>query len=148
MDLIVDVDGTLADCGHRLPWVRSRPPNWSAFLKPEAVLQDRPILPVIQMVNDSSFHFRKTIITSARNERHREVTTEWLRKNKVKFDAVYLRPDEDYRPDTEVKREMLVKIRADGYNPVAAVDDRLGVCKMWHEEGLFVFCVNQGLKEF
>lgn len=27
-------------------------------------------------------------------------------------------------------------------------DDRLRVCKMWYEMGLFVFNCNQGLKEF
>jgi len=35
-----------------------------------------------------------------------------------------------------VKREMLDRIRADGYNPIMAFEDRSRVVKMWREAGI------------
>jgi hypothetical protein len=51
-------------------------------------------------------------------------------------EAFYMRSDKDYRADYIVKREMLDKIRADGYDPVLVFDDRTSVVNMWREAGL------------
>ena len=32
MDVICDIDGTVADCSHRLHWIQSKPKNWKAFV--------------------------------------------------------------------------------------------------------------------
>ena len=42
----------------------------------------------------------------------------------------------DYRADDIVKRELLATIRADGFEPVIAIDNRQRVVDMWREEGL------------
>ena len=52
------------------------------------------------------------------------------------FRAIYLRSDSDYRPDTEVKAQMLDKMKAEGWNPELVFDDRTSVVDMWREKGL------------
>lgn len=42
----------------------------------------------------------------------------------------------DHRPDDIVKREILDQMRADGWRPVMAFDDRARVVKMWREAGI------------
>ena len=52
-----------------------------------------------------------------------------------------MRADDDYRPDYEVKAEMLKTMRDSGFDPKIAVDDRPSVVKMWRDEGLTCFDV-------
>ena len=60
------------------------------------------------------------------------------------FDALYMRSDSDYRPDHEVKSQMLDKMRKEGFNPTMAFDDRQQVVDMWREKGLTVAQVDKG----
>lgn len=149
MDVILDIDGTISDCSHRKCFVEQKPKNWEAFRNPEFVMKDK----LIKQVHDVLLGLDKTnnislIVVSGRNEEDREVTESWLREHHIFPTVCYFRKDGDYRPDAVVKRELLQQIRERGYNPTIVFDDRLSVCRMWAEEGIFCFCVNQGLKEF
>jgi hypothetical protein len=55
-----------------------------------------------------------------------------------------MRSDNDYRADFIVKEELLAQLRADGYNPVMAFDDRQQVVDMWRENGLICAQVAKG----
>jgi hypothetical protein len=55
-----------------------------------------------------------------------------------------MRADGDYRPDVEVKREMLRGIQGQGYDVRLVVDDRPSVIEMWKAEGLTVLEVDSG----
>jgi hypothetical protein len=59
-----------------------------------------------------------------------------------------MRADNDFRDDAIVKKEMLDKILATGTEIIAAFDDRKKVKRMWVENGIFVFDVNQTDEEF
>ena len=52
-----------------------------------------------------------------------------------------MRGDDDYRPDWEVKQEMLDRMRDEGLDPKIAVDDRPSVVMMWRDNGLTCFDV-------
>ena len=52
-----------------------------------------------------------------------------------------MRGDQDYRPDYEVKQEMLDRMRKEGLDPKISVDDRPSVVKMWRQNGLTTFDV-------
>ena len=60
------------------------------------------------------------------------------------FDALYMRSDKDFRPDDEVKSQMLDKMIEDGFNPTMAFDDRQRVVDMWRDRGLTVAQVAPG----
>ncbi len=64
------------------------------------------------------------------------------------FDEMYMRPKDDYRKDTLIKKEIYENHIKPNHNLLCVYDDRLSVFRTWNELGIFVFTVNQGLFEF
>jgi hypothetical protein len=86
---------------------------------------------------------------SGRDESCREQTEEWLQDlYGVRFDFLFMRPENDYRKDSIVKKEIYDNQIKGKFNIMAAYDDRLQVLDMWYKEGIFTFNVNQGNIEF
>lgn len=135
--IIVDVDGTLADVAHRRHHVRGGNRDWGAFFG--AMADDPPVIPVITLVRCMSDAGYKIILCSGRPEQYRSVTESWLVQYQVPYDALFMRPDDDTRPDHIVKREMLAQIRRDEIDIAFAVDDRPSVVAAWRAEGLTCF---------
>ena len=76
---------------------------------------------------------------------HRVATRDWLMKYvTLQQHTLYMRPAGDYRPDFEIKLEMLDHMRKDGWNPVLAFDDRQQVVDMLRAEGIKVAQVAEG----
>lgn len=143
MDVIVDIDGTLADCKHRLPHIQKRPKDWDAFFA--AVAEDVGIWPVIDMVEALHRNRHRVVFCTGRPASTRDATVRWLGRH-FSFPLLWLytRRDGDHRDDDIVKREMLELIRSDGFNPVLAIEDRARVVKMWRDEGLICAQVASG----
>jgi hypothetical protein len=103
-DIIVDVDGTLANIKARVAKAEENPPpgkrmDWDIFLDPQVMEQlDRPNHHVIHLVQALQMSNHNIIITSARNERHREVTERQLNAWGIDYKKLYLRADGDFRP--------------------------------------------------
>jgi hypothetical protein len=128
------MDGTLADCRHRLRWVEGPGnKNWEKFFAGSK--DDKLIEPVANLALALSAT-NAVIIASGRPEHLRRVTEAWLRKFKVPFSEIYLRDNDDRRPDGKVKTDMLAAMRANGYEPWLAVDDRDEAVAAWRESGI------------
>ena len=143
MDIIVDMDGTLANIEERVKiavskkTVNDRRMNWDVFLDPEVMRNlDTPNNDVVLLTRSLAEAGHRIIITSARNERHRQVTEWQLYSWKVPYLKLHLRDNEDYRPDAIVKSEILEKIKNEGFNPTVAIDDRNQVVENWRRLGL------------
>ena len=153
-DIICDVDGTLMNVEKRVEYAKKhkkdtdRVMDWDIFLNPMVMLEfdtpNKDVVGVIKSLYHSDWENYNLIITSARNERHRDVTMKQLELARVDYDAMYLRDDGDMRPDDIVKEELLGKIRADGYNPTIAFDDRNQVVNKWRELGINCYQVRSG----
>ena len=136
---IFDVDGTLMDINHRRKYVQGDKKDWKSFFD----------YMEFDTINDNVFHLAHAlhkdgyviIVCSGRNEKHREITEKQLAFGKLKPQALMMRADDDYRPDWEVKREMLAEIRNSGFDPKISVDDRPSVVSMWRDHGLTCFDV-------
>lgn len=143
MDIIVDIDGTLADIAHRLHFIRSEgKPDWDSFF--DACGSDEPITPVVALTACLSARPNTVIYCSGRTERVRNTTESWLKRVGLWPKHLYMRADGDHRPDDIIKRELLARIRADGFDPVLAIDDRKRVVDMWRAEGLICAQVAEG----
>lgn len=134
---LMDIDGTVADLSHRRHYVENKPKNWPAFF--DACEHDAPIEHMRDLVHILAF-LGGIVYVSGRPERCRPATQAWLKKHKFNLalhDAkLYMRADGDYRADDIVKRELLERIRDDGYFPQMAFDDRDRVVAMWREAGI------------
>jgi hypothetical protein len=157
-DYICDVDGTLMNVSKRSMYAQrtkrdtDKRMNWDNFLDPKIMLEyDTPNVDVCDTIkslrlvySEEGGNENRIIITSARNERHRHVTELQLKNAGIKYDAMYLRDDDDFRPDDIVKSDLLVKIITDGYYPTVAFDDRNQVVKKWRELGIKCYQVRDG----
>lgn len=147
MDVIVDIDGTLADITHRLHLIAKPKPRWPEFF--DACDGDAPIKTVLKMVHSirrgepSPGMENRLIFCTGRPEHTRGKTRYWLHKQSLNG-PLYMRADGDFREDSIIKRELLVRIREDGYDPVLAIDDRKRVVDMWRAEGLVCAQVAEG----
>lgn len=143
--IIFDLDGTLADCRHRLHFVTQYPKNWDAFFA--GIGNDTVHAGVSALLGAVSDYESAgggvvPVFCSGRPEDYRTVTAQWIWDQcAVSAQRLYMRPAGDTRKDAIVKLELLEKIRADGYNPILAIDDRPQVIEAWRSAGIPVLAV-------
>lgn len=146
MDIIFDIDGTLANCDHRLHYIQSKPKNWKAFF--DGMVHDAPIVPTTVIAHSLLIQRHNEIIfCTGRPESHRKQTRTWLKEYVGEWAdgcRLFMRQDGDRRPDYEVKEEMLQKIRDCGLDPKVAFEDRDQVVDMWRRNGLICYQVAKG----
>lgn len=134
--VIFDIDGTLALMGKRGPF------DWDDVYKDS----------INEIVSEQlAFHKskgRKILVVTGRDGVCRKVTEDWLDLHELEYDEMFMRPNDDYRKDTAIKKEIYLNEIKDKYNVLAVYDDRLQVIRTWFELGLYVFTVNQGIIEF
>lgn len=144
MDIIVDIDGTVADCNHRLCYIQGGNKDWKKFYA--YMHLDEPIEPTIQLVKELMYGGNNILWCTGRPIDHLVTTEKWLDDHNLPYRNLYMRPKNDYRPDYIVKQELLLEMRKDGFNPVAAFEDRTRVAEMWRNNGLICYQVanNEG----
>lgn len=136
--IIVDIDGTLADCNHRRYHVAQKPKNWGRFFA--EMDKDRlngwcDLLIRMAAFGNGAFNC-KILLVSGRGEEYRERTVAWLKRWDVHYDELLMRPEKDSRPDTEIKLEIYRRDIAPRYCVQFVVDDRKSVTQMWRAQGL------------
>lgn len=132
--VIFDMDGTLADCQHRLHWIEEPGnKNWDKFF--DSSIDDKPRAQIVRLALNLSAS-NAIIIATGRPERLRRATEVWLKKFEIPFEVIYFRKTNDRRSDGAVKAEMLALMQADGFEPWLAVDDRDTAVSAWRELGL------------
>lgn len=137
MVALVDIDGTIADCGHRLHHIEARPDfkkDWNAFY--DAMVADKPIIGMcnlIRVLNDSY----KIVYITGRPDSHRRQTSEWLDKFYLPRYDLVMRKAGDHRADYVVKEELFKKSVLPVYGfPSIAIEDRKQVVDMWRSLGI------------
>jgi len=142
MDILVDIDGTLADSTHRLDLIRGEQKNWDAFF--DACDKDTPIKVMCDFVKALQSEHRLIFVTG-RPERIRNKTKVWLHRFlDIVEPHLLMRRDGDHRPDWVVKEEMLKLMRTHKYKPVLVIEDRRQVVEMWRKRGLIVLQCAEG----
>lgn len=143
--VVFDLDGTLANINHRRHFVRGGKKNWPAFEK--AIPNDTLNLSVAILLEKLQKEYA-IIIASGRSEDSRVATAEWLKKNGINYDELFMRASKDYRSDVIVKQEMYDNLIKPHYHVMFVFDDRPGVVDMWRANGLWVFDCNQTREDF
>jgi predicted kinase len=134
--VIFDIDGTLAHMGKRGPF------DWMKVYKDD----------INEIVSEQvEFHKskgRKIFVVTGRDEVCKKVTEEWLELYGIEYDKLFMRPKNDFRKDTLIKKEIYENEIVGKYNLLAVYDDRLQVLDMWYDQNVFTFNVNQGNHNF
>jgi phosphoglycolate phosphatase-like HAD superfamily hydrolase len=130
---IFDVDGTLANVDPYLHHVRGTNKDYDAFHK--ASIDALPNIDVLLMLNNAVSDRHTILVVTSTKEKWRGLTSMWLAINNARSHALFMRSDEDDRPDYEVKKDILDKIN-DYWTVVHAVDDNPNVIRLWEEHGI------------
>jgi len=132
--VIYDLDGCLCDTSSIQHLVEGADRDFHAF---HAAAADCPPLPhVIEAARADHAEGRAVVVVSSREFIWRDQAIDWLTRHDVPYDGLYLRIVGDYRRDTVVKGEMWDDLLADGFQPVAAWDDKHTVLDLWAEKGI------------
>jgi phosphoglycolate phosphatase-like HAD superfamily hydrolase len=132
---IFDVDGTLANTDHRKHFLEKRPKDWGGWHSLAHL--DEPHADIRELVWAGAEKFKyKIILCSGRSEDQRKLTENWMRRHDIRFDRLYMRRAGDRRDDSIIKLELLELMRADGFDPVLAFDDRDRVVAAWRSVGI------------
>lgn len=138
---VFDLDGTLSDCSHRQDYALNK--DWETFHS--LCHLDEPYPNIVRLFNDLD-DSAELIIVTGRTEEYRAVTTAWLKKHNIYPDALLMRPTGDFRPDIEIKLELVrERYGTEGIKRIVAwFEDRDHLVEQLRNEGLTVLQVKAG----
>lgn len=138
--VIFDMDGTLANVSsirHLLNGVRANGKPDKNFDKFHELSVDVPpnswVAEAARLCKAIGFEI---IIVTARKHKWRHQTAWFLALNNIPSDALFMRGNNDNRPDYEVKRDIYNRIVDLGYDVRVAYDDNPNVIRLWREVGI------------
>ncbi len=111
MNMIVfcDIDGVLADCTHRLHYLKEK--NYARFYNDQNVIRDEIIPSGYELVRAFQRIGAEIHFVSSRNELCRGATMEWLyHKASIRKGIVAMRNKSDFRPSPIVKVELVREV--------------------------------------
>jgi len=136
--VVLDFDGTIADYTFR---DHLRSIDWDAYIA--ASFSDVPSKPVVEIIerfkNDHNI-----VILSARSERSRKETEEWLDKYNIYHDDLILKPDNATEEDCDIKVNLIKKIPEKYGEIVFCIDDRSSCVQSFRDAGLYTFQCGNG----
>lgn len=147
---IFDIDGTLADCSHRLHLLPRGGggggiiQSWDAFYA--ACKDDKPIENVVHICRTLQAHAIPVLLLTGRPHKAGKDTLLWLADNQLWTapSDLYMRADGDHRPDYIVKREIYEREIKDKYDIIAVFEDRDQCVQMWRGLGMTCLQVANG----
>ena len=118
---VVDIDGVLADVGHRLHFLDRRPKDWRGFFA--AARSDPPHDEGLQLVAELVAAGHEIILLTGRPEHCRADTEAWLAEHLVAHELLVMRPADNRRPAAEVKVGVLRLLATDRTVAILVDDD-------------------------
>lgn len=136
--VLVDMDGTLCDVS-TVVHLQAEPDGFTAFH--EACAQCPPHQAVIEWCLDHHSRGHAILIVTGRDAWARDLTEQWLSEHlPVPIEGLHMRPDGDFRANTNIKREIHGQL-ALTYEVRAAIDDDPEIVELWQEFGIPVAMV-------
>lgn len=103
--------------------------------------------PFVSCVIDALYHYGterngkpypSIILVSGRSENAREATENWLDKNLIPYDKLFMRQEGDTRKDEIIKEEIYHEYIESDYAVLGVFDDRNQCARLWRKLGLRV----------
>ena len=118
--VVFDIDGVLADVGHRLHYLATRPKDWTGFFR--SASDDPPLDAGVQRAFAAHAEGHTIVYLTGRPENYRTATQEWLTKYGFPQGAMHMRRSHDHRPARFTKIAVLRELAKAG-EIVEFVDD-------------------------
>jgi len=132
--IIVDLDGTLTDCEHRVHHVEKEEKDWKSFN--EGMIHDELNQWCFDLINAMSSQGSEIILVTGRSDDYRQHSEKWLKENGISYHSLFMRAVSDERVDAIVKKEVYDQHIKEKFNVQFVLEDRKSVVEMWREEGL------------
>lgn len=135
--VIIDLDGTLLSAMHRTHLVEGggeHKKDWTKFH--ELMVNDETIPAMLDLLMQHKNAGDAIVLLSLRPERFRKIIADDLKGRGIPYDELFLRPEGNYAPGREVKRDIYRQHIKPFYDVKMAYDDWPKITSMWHEEGL------------
>ena len=142
--ILCDIDGTVANNDHRQHFLEGKK-DWDGFFS--ELINDDPIYPIINKVNDEYLAGKEIIFLTGRPERYKYSTLLWL-KEYFSFEPLLLmREDNDLRTKVDTKKQIFnSNLNIEKIDYILENDEDL--IEMWSEMGLSVVNINNFLKNY
>lgn len=152
--IVFDIDGVLADYSHRLKYIQGENKDYDKFYSDEEIMKDRLILDITDIiiafgnfddytgVNEEDQ--TRIIFVSERNRKCLRSTIRWLEKNLnvcIDEDNLFIYPENDCRPDCQIKED-LIKKHIGFENILFAFDDDDKANEMYKKHGVMCYKPN------
>lgn len=138
--VIFDIDGTLADCSHRLPFIKTEgeKKDWKSFFaRTKEDLLISHTAKIYGILHRLGWYLP---VITGRPEKLRQDTLDWFKDHylPLKTENLHMRPDKDNRPDYEVKKDLFFSLKILPEDVLCAFEDRPQVIDMWKDLGISV----------
>jgi hypothetical protein len=139
--VVVDIDGVLSDAAGRQRYIEAPRRDWRAFF--DACSED-PVIEEVRTLLDLLDSSLQIVLLTARPDRVHHLTEAWLRRYKIRWDLLVMRPWGDYEMARDFKQSSVWDLRAFGFGlRLAFEDDRRNV-EMFRGEGIPTLYVHSG----
>ena len=145
--VILDLDGIISDASHRQHFLRGAFKDFRGFFT--AAPDDPPYETGLALAASIADDHTVAILT-ARPHYMVDDTRSWLAAHDVRHDLLILRPERgrgSRGASADFKRHELSRLRAAGYQIMAAIDDDERIIEMYRSEGVFALYVHSGYYE-
>ncbi|WP_351227264.1 HAD family acid phosphatase [Streptomyces sp. NPDC002133] len=131
---VFDLDGTVAETGHRQHYLERKPRDWDGFFA--AAPDDAPLADGVRLVAEAADECEVMYLTG-RPERCRVATVKWLEQHGLPTGRIWMRRNDDRRPARTTKLEILRRLSRTREIRMLVDDDEL-VCDAAERAGFRV----------
>ena len=142
--IICDIDGTLTLFSDRLMLIAGKDvtrKNYDEFNRRSS--EDRCKEDIANIIRNLKDVETKIYLITAREEKWRSITEDWLALNEVPYDKLHMRPNNSKEKDSEVKLNIVTE-KIDKTKIWFVLEDRTEVVSMYRKLGLTCLQVEKG----
>jgi hypothetical protein len=138
---VIDLDGVLSDAASRQHYLESPRRDWRGFF--DACGEDL-VIEEVRVLLDLLDRDLRIVLLTARPERVHPLTEAWLRRYRIRWDLLVMRPFGDYDLSREFKQASVGDLRGYGFELRLAIEDDRRNVAMFRGEGVPCLYMHSG----
>jgi hypothetical protein len=138
---VIDLDGVLSDAASRQHYLESPRRDWRKFF--DACGED-PVIEEVRDLLDLLDRDLRIVLLTARPERVHPLTEAWLRRYRIRWDLLVMRPFGDSDLAREFKEASVWDLRDYGFELRLAIEDDRRNVAMFRGEGVPCLYMHSG----